>query len=139
MRTIAMLHCERFRSVQSAASATAADAACIRVLVTMLATVDVPHWLKHGEMLSYVSLDTLEHQALVSKATIAKAQRRLIAMGMIVRLTAPELRGRSVVWCINCRAARPAALPQRRQRDAAYRLGDHARPPARRRAHERGG
>jgi hypothetical protein len=110
MRTYAELYRDIFRAINSAATAAPVDGVGFRTLICMLATI-IPHWQKSGELLTYVSLDTLEARTMLSKSMVAKARRRLVAMGMIVRLTPPELRGCPVVYRVNVTPHVPLPFP----------------------------
>jgi hypothetical protein len=140
MHTYGDLNRDRFRAVQSAATAAPVDGVAFRTLVCMLATVDTQHFILHGEMLTFVSLDVLEATTLVSKSTVAKARRRLAAMGMIVRLTDPSLRGRPVVYRINTEPHVPLPFPDKMRQALANknRIADlRARPSYAGRAEQR--
>jgi hypothetical protein len=111
----------RFQAVQSAATAAPVDGIAFRTLICMLSTVDLSHWAKHGELVSFVSFDTLERTVLASKASIAKARRRLIAWGLLARLTPAELRGQPAVYRINTSPHVPLPFPARMREVLAER------------------
>jgi hypothetical protein len=111
MFTRADLNRCRFDCCRSAATAAPVGSVAFRTLIGMLVHIDYRHWIKHGELMSFASLDALEAFTLVSKATVAKARRELIALGMIRRLTPPELRGQPAVYRINVIPHVPLPFP----------------------------